>query len=236
MTETNPNEELRWRLELLRTKLEEGKIHFAAHLAEDVERSLGAVRYGIDGKIDLETVDGRVRSLALAVAGLQQREDAKNAISLRDISGAYFEAIDASFGKLAKDINEKGYNPNQAARAISESEVSVEELTSNIPKFIDDLERFWSSASESSTYHIQDIPGLKAVYGGDLFPSYTRNIASAIGLYTDTIVLSDPFWQSRHIFENASNKQRTYYLIKHALNVLTYKELATLMLQRRLLS
>lgn len=226
MDQEDRDEELRWRLELLRTKLEEEKIKFAAHLAGDVEKSLKAVRYGADGKIDLSTVDARVRSMSLAVAGLQQREDAKNAISLQDISSTYFGAIEANFGELAKDASERGFNVNEAAHAISETADAVEHFTSKLPDFLSGLEEFWTGVSESSDYHIQDSDGLKAVYGGDLFPSYTRNIASAIGLYTDTIIFSDPFWNSRHIFQNASKKQQTYYLIKHALNVLRYKDLA----------
>lgn len=226
MDQLDRDEELRWRLELLRVKLGEGKIKFAAHLADDVEKSLTAVRYGADGKIDLSTVDARVRSMSLAVAGLQHREDAKNAISLQDIANTYFGAIEANFGELAKDAEERGFNVNEAAHAISETTDAVEEFTSKLPDFLGGLEDFWTGVAQSSDYHIQDINGLKAVYGGDLFPSYTRNIASAIGLYTDTIVLSDPFWNSRHIFQNASKEQQAYYLIKHALNVLRYKDLA----------
>src|SRR5690606_5901009 len=158
--------------------------------------------------------------------GLQHREDAKNAISLQDVANTYFGAIEANFGELAKDAEERGFNVNEAAHAISETTDAVEEFTSKLPDFLGGLEDFWTGVAQSSDYHIQDINGLKAVYGGDLFPSYTRNIASAIGLYTDTIVLSDPFWNSRHIFQNASKKQQAYYLIKHALNVLRYKDLA----------
>lgn len=226
MDQEDRDEELRWRLDLLRIKLDEGSIKFAAHLADDVEQSLTAVRYGPDGKIDLNTVDARVRALSLAVAGLQQRDDAKNAISLQDISNTYFDAIDANFGELAKKVIERGFSINEAAHAISETAEAVEKFTSSLPEFLGGLEDFWNGVSDASDYHIQDIGGLKAVYGGDLFPSYTQNIASAICLYTDTIILSDPFWNSRLIFQKASKKQQAHYLIKHALNVLQYKELA----------
>ncbi len=221
------DEELRWRLGLLRTKLEEGKIKFAAHLADEIQQSLGAIRYGTDGKIDLSTVDARVRSLSLAVAGLQQREDAKKAISLQEISRNYFDAIENNFGDLAQKAKELDFNANDAAHAVSQTTEQVEFISSRVPDILEYLENFWTNVSLSSDYHIQDIDGLKAVYGGDLFPSYTNNIASAVGLYTDTVILSDPFLNSRHIFQNASKKQKTYYLIKHALNVLRYKDLAT---------
>jgi hypothetical protein len=61
-------------LEILREQLEAGRIHFAPHLVEETKKSLMAVRYGADGEIDLETVDGRVRSMALAVTAMQGRD------------------------------------------------------------------------------------------------------------------------------------------------------------------
>lgn len=47
-----------------------------------VIESLQAVRYGPDGKIDLDTVDGLVRALALTVEHIKYREESKNAIVL----------------------------------------------------------------------------------------------------------------------------------------------------------
>jgi hypothetical protein len=45
-------------------------------------------------------------------------------------------------------------------------------------------------------------------------------------LYVDTIILPDPFVRSRVIFKEADDKTKIYYLIKHAMNILQYKELA----------
>lgn len=67
---------------------------------------------------------------------------------------------------------------------------------------------------------------LKGVFGGDLFPSHSENIASKCGIYTDTLILPDPFLRSKHLFELGSPERQAYYLIKHALNLLQYKELA----------
>ena len=70
-TEENEKQEyeerLRWRLNLLKLKFEEGKINIAEHLAEDFKSSLGSVRVNADGEIDLSTVDGRIRSMALVL-------------------------------------------------------------------------------------------------------------------------------------------------------------------------
>ena len=58
------DDDLRWRLDLLKKALDDGKISVAPHLAEGVKSSLNAVQLGPDGLIDLSTVDGRIRSMA----------------------------------------------------------------------------------------------------------------------------------------------------------------------------
>ena len=219
-------EELRWRLEVLKTKFDEGKIHIAEHLIDDFKKSLNAVHYGLDGKIDLKTVDGRVRSMALLANFMQNREDKKNKISLVDISNMYFELITKNFDFYKKEADKKGCNASQFADAVSKIPHFVSDMAPKIPEFIEALREFWEAVTDSSHFHIQDLSGSKAIYGGSLFPTYTKNIASAVGLYTDTIVLSDPFWSSRHIFEYGTQEEQVYYLIKHAINLLHYKELA----------
>jgi hypothetical protein len=73
---------------------------------------------------------------------------------------------------------------------------------------------------------VNQVQGSKAVSGGDLFPSYTANIASATALYIDTIVLSDPLWNNRQVFASAPKERQTYFLVKHALNAWQYRDLA----------
>lgn len=220
------DEELRWRLDVLKAMFDEGKIHIAQHLAEQFEKSLLAVRRGSDGKIDLSTVDSRVRSMAMAAAFAHNREEQKNAISLSDISNHYFEAIERNFKFLIDAAAEKGYDPDQFAQAVSNNAQAVDDLATQIPGFIEALGEYWKGVTDAAHYHIQDLQGSKAVYGGDLFPSYAANIASATGLYIDTIVLSDPFWNSRQVFASASKERQTYFLVKHALNAWQYRDLA----------
>lgn len=220
------DEELRWRLEVLKAQLDSGKIYIAEHIAEDLKRSMSAVRYGPDGKIDLSTVDGRVRSLSLATAFFHQREETKKSVSLIDISRTYFEFVEKNFGFLAKQAEEKGYDAANFATAIADIPSAVEELSVSGSRFVEALGEFWDTVGDSSHYHLQDLTASKAVFGGDLFPSYQTNIASSVGLYMDTIVLSDPFWNSRHIFEHGSARQKAFYIAKHAVNVLKYRDLA----------
>ncbi|TIQ71507.1 MAG: hypothetical protein E5X64_40225, partial [Mesorhizobium sp.] len=144
---------------------------------------MSAVRYGPDGKIDLSTVDGRVRSLSLATAFFHQREETKKSVSLIDISRTYFEFVEKNFGFLAKQAEEKGYDAANFATAIADIPSAVEELSVSGSRFVEALGEFWDTVGDSSHYHLQDLTASKAVFGGDLFPSYQTNIASSVGLY-----------------------------------------------------
>lgn len=230
MTENDQSEYeagLRWRLEVLKAKLEAGEIVIAEHLAEDFEKSLKAVKYQADGQIDLGTVDGRIRSMALAAAMAHNRQAEKDAVSLTDISNIYFEVIEKNFGTFRDEAKRKGLDAHQFATLVSRNSPSVGEIAPIIPEFLELLEQFWTDATDASHYHIQDLTASKAVYGGDLFPSYQQNLASTVGLYIETIVLSDPFWNSRHILRSLSDEERTYYIVKHSINLLNYRDLAT---------
>jgi hypothetical protein len=216
---------LRERLKILRDQLEHGKVKFAPGL--QVVESLKAVRYGLDGEVDLDTVDGLVRSLALAIEHKHQREELKSQISLAEIQNQYFGFIEANFGHFHKVMLERGLSPHDAGVALSQSEDTIKVLTGSLPDFLNSLAMFWEGVGEAGQIHLEDLHhALKGVFGGDLFPSSSENIASKCGLYTDTLVLPCPFMRSRELFERWDSKQQAYYLVKHALNLLQYKELA----------
>ena len=94
--EAEYEERLRRRLKILQEQFEEGKIRIAQGI--DVEESLLAVKYGPDGEIDLNTVDGLVRSMALAVTSMHDREELKKEASLSEIQNMYFNFIESNFG------------------------------------------------------------------------------------------------------------------------------------------
>lgn len=58
------------RVFLLRTRLDEGKLHIAAHLVDCFRESLMAIRLRPDGLVDPATVDGRIRAMTLAIRAL----------------------------------------------------------------------------------------------------------------------------------------------------------------------
>ena len=223
--EVEYEQRLRRRLKILQEQFKEGKIRIAEGL--DVEKSLLAVRVGPDGEVDLDTVDGLVRSMALAVTAMHDREELKKEASLSEIQNMYFTFIEHNFGHFYEMMIKQGLTPHDAGIALSRNEKTIDEITKNLDEFLGVIEQFWESVGEIAHIHVEDMHGnIKGIFGGDLFPSHDENIASKCGIYTDTIVLPDPFLRSKHIFANYPKDRQAYYFIKHALNILQYKDLA----------
>jgi hypothetical protein len=216
---------LRRRLEILKKQFEAGKIRIAEGL--QVVESLKRVRYAPDGTVDLTTVDGSVRSMALAVEAMHDREEMKKSASLAEIQTTYFEFLEKNFGRFYKIMTARGLTPHDAGLAASRNPETISELIQNLKEFLQTIEEFWSSAGPIAIAHVEDMrESLKGVFGGDLFPSAEENIASKCSLYTDTLVLPDPYLRSKHMFERLEDAKKAYYLVKHALNLLQYRELA----------
>lgn len=220
-------ERVKRRVLILRDKLKEGKIHIAEHLREKVEASLLKARFDKNGEPDLDTIDGFVRSMALMAEHMDHREKMKSAISLRQIQEGYFNRIEGNFNHFYQMMIEANANPHQLAQVIAYGKHDIDYLNEPIESLLKDLEEFWELTAESGYIHLEDDnDSIKAVFGGDLFPANNENIASKCGIYTDTIILPCPFIRSRHMFKIWDKNQRVYFLLKHALNILQYKELA----------
>ena len=195
--------------------------------AVNFEESFRKIRFDKDGDPILETVDGRIRSLALVIEQVDHRDKMKSAISLQQIQEGYFNRIEGNFNHFYKIMLENNVSPHQVANVIAYGKQSIDHLDEVIIPILKDLEKYWELVAESGYLHLEDdYDSIKAVFGGDLFPSNEENIASKCGIYTDTIILPCPFIRSRHMFDVWNKEQRVYYLLKHALNILQYKELA----------
>lgn len=220
-------ERVKSRVLILKDLMEQGKIKFAESMRDGLEESFSKARFDENGEPDLTTIDGRIRSIALAAEHFDHRDKMKSAISLQQIQERYFEIITGNFNHFYEIMIDRNVSPHQVANAIAYGNQSIEHLNEVIEPIINDLEEFWEIVSESGYLHLEDdYNSIKAVFGGDLFPSNEENIASKCGIYTDTIILPCPFIRSRHMFAIWTKEQRVYYLLKHALNILQYKELA----------
>ncbi|MGH8127930.1 MAG: hypothetical protein ACRETC_06115 [Gammaproteobacteria bacterium] len=216
---------LQRRLKILKNKFEASQVHIAEGL--EVIESLKRVRYTADGSVDLSTVDGLVRSMALAVEAMHDREEMKKSASLAEIQTAYYQFLEQNFGKFFNAMVERKLTPHDVGMSLSRIPSAVEELIRNLPGFLQVVDEFWASAGPIAIAHVEDQrDSLKGVFGGDLFPSPYENIASKCSLYTDTLVLPDPFLRSKQLFEQFSDEKKVYYMVKHALNLLQYRDLA----------
>lgn len=217
--------ELRRRLHLLKERLAEGKVVIAEHLEAEFRESLGRVQYGIDGEIDLSTVDGRIRSMAMAIAMMQHRNEMKSAASLVDIQNAYYDRITPMFEGVYELMVRHKENPQSISWVLSQDEYYIEQNYRLIEPFLAELTDFWQAMADPVRYHLQDLNALKGVFGGDLFPSYERNIASSTGLYLDTIILTDPFMNTRDLFSRWPKKEAVRMFLKHGLQLMNYRQL-----------
>jgi len=91
---------LQRRLQILKKQFDAGKVHIAEEF--QVIGSLKRVRYAADGTVDLSTVDGLVRSMALAVETMHDREEMKDSASLAKIQTEYFDFLEKNFGHFFK--------------------------------------------------------------------------------------------------------------------------------------
>ena len=219
-------QEMQRRLRKLKDAFESGAVQFAPAVAKGFKKSLDRVRYKADGDIDLDTVDARVRVLALSVTVMSDREEVKKHNPLREIQRAYFDYVERNFGEYHKAMTARGLTPHQAGTIAGRSAEAREHFKTVAPKIFESIKQIWTYVNDPCRYHLEDLHCLKGVFGGDILPSYTHNIASSCGLYLDTILLPDPFLKIGPLFERWNDRDRAYYFIKHAMILLNYKELA----------
>jgi hypothetical protein len=220
-------ERVKRRVLILRDLMQQGKIHFAESIRKQVEKSFLRARFDKNGEPDLSTIDGFIRSTALMVEHINHRTKLKDAISLMEIQCNYFSIIDDNFSHFYKAMIDKKSSPHQIANYIAYHTNDIENLNEAINPLLENIQNYWDMVAESGYMHLEDdYKSIKAVFGGDLFPQHNENIASKCGLYTDTIVLPCPFMRAKGLFERWGKQDRVFYLLKLALNILQYKDLA----------
>jgi hypothetical protein len=215
------------RVFLLKEQIESGKMHLAPHLADDFMRSWTAVRLRPDGLVDPNSIDGRIRAATLAIWGMKQREEAKEAVSLAQIQDTYFSFLFDQLGWLYEQMVKAGATPEQAAIGMAQDPKFVKQTVSIIPEIAEQLKEFWQSVSDAGAYHLQDGRQLKATFAGDLFPSYRENPVSTAGLYIDTIILPCPIMRTAPLLKAMPAQEFTEMTVEHTLTAMSYREVAT---------
>ncbi|MEJ1338578.1 MAG: hypothetical protein RPU64_16745 [Candidatus Sedimenticola sp. (ex Thyasira tokunagai)] len=219
-------EELHRRVELLQEKLKEGKIKFAPHLIDGFWESMEKVKILPDGMIDPETVDGRIRSLCMFIAYENNRQEWKDAVSLKEIQEGYFQRVNHAFGQLFEMMTEANADPYKFAGWFSSEQSRVKDCLPVIDEFLEETKDFWENISDPTWIHLEDSFDSKAVFTGELFPDGSSNVASSTGLYFDTTILPDPFLKISPMIQFMSDDEKCYEIVRLALQVLSYKSLA----------
>ena len=206
----------------LHEQIKSGRIKFAKGLP--VFKSLAQIKYFPNGDVDPGSVDGVIRSLIKATVFLHQREELKQT-SLYQIQELYFEFLEKNFMGPYELMIKTSSTPHMVAAFISEKKPDiVKDISDRASEIKELIKKFWDAMGPSVEAHLQDMRGLKSVYGGDIFPPYNQGILSRTGLYVDTIVLPDPVSRGLQFFGSMLSEQAVYYLIKHALSALSLKD------------
>lgn len=160
------------------------------------------------------------------LARIRSESGARHNASIKDIQSDYFDILDQFVGNLFKKMLEWGSNPHQVGLLFISNEKDTRRYLPVVEKYIELADEFWEGRASTLEAEVRSINCLKSIFGGDIFPSYVRNIASSVGLYVDTLVLPDPLFQFKKLRDFTKPDRLLYYVVKHALNALRYRELA----------
>ncbi|WP_330983827.1 MULTISPECIES: hypothetical protein [Enterobacterales] len=214
------------RVFLIKRELEAGTLKIAAHLANGLAESLRKIKLRPDGKVEPQTVDGRIRAMGVAVRHFAERNQIKDKFSIHGLQEAYFRILFDNFGEYYQLISKKGALPYQVADFLCKKDECVDELDGCFEEFYKEILEFWSTAAEIGIIHLQDGTQLKANFSGDLFPSYSKNSVSIAGLYVDTIILPCPILRVGRLHNHATKSEFCRLFFKHVLTCMTYKDIA----------
>jgi len=213
---------LQQRLLRLVADVKAGKVKFRK--GSNAAESLLKLRFRANGDIDLTSVDGIVRAMALALEGVKIENLLKD-YPLHRIQAEYFALVTALYGNLYDEAIRRKLDFHEAAATLAASPENVKAWIDNKDKERKLINAFWEEFGALVHLHLTRLRSLKAVFGGDISPSYTRSIATTAGLYIDTMILPDPLLKTINSFQGMDEKNRFYYTVKHALNILSYRDL-----------
>lgn len=211
------------RVFLVNKKINEGKINVPTHLIGEFRRSLSKIKLDNNGFVIPETVDGIIRSSALAIKMVEERESIKKRYSISDIQEAYFNHLDAYFGELYAMMTQAGAEPYAASEVFSKQPEFVSSISKALPDIFSFFKEFWSNCGDVGTYHLQDNEQLKSSFSGDIFPNYHENPISIAGLYIDTVILPCPVLKIARMYGIHPEIDVIKLLIKHVLTAMTYR-------------
>lgn len=214
------------RFKVLQAKIDQDKFHVAPHLRRDFEESLARVKFLSDGLIDESTVDGRIRSTLVAIAYQVERQEWKEAVSLKQIQQAYFDRLTNTFGEPFTLMRKADGDPYRFSAWFASDDARVKESLPVTTEFVDEICEFWEQISDPVWIHLEDSSEVKAVFAGELFPDGRSNIVGSTGIYFDTTILPDPFLKIAPLLPHMKESERVGEVLRLGLQVMAYRDLA----------
>ncbi len=142
-------------------------------------------------------------------------------MSLDKIHQEYFEIVEDNVGNIYQELPK---DPFEGAELYASNNTGKFIFTI-LPKLLEDVSEFWQKNGEKVKQEIRTTPGLKTSYSGDIFPYQCDQMISRIGLYVDTVLLTDPLIKVMSFPDGfMTDRNRVYYIIKYVINVLNIKD------------
>ena len=150
-----------------------------------------------------------------------------NSARIREIQAEYFEIVDLFFGKPFSEMKKNNVSAVAVAEQLAGRDRLVQAFRHEGEKFAESIREFWEEVGSDVDVYVEKLAALKGFFGGDIAPLHSRNIATSVGLYMDTILLPDPLLKLGDFAGQVDPKELLFLTAKHALNIMGYRELAT---------
>lgn len=157
---------------------------------------------------------------------MADREEWKDAVSLKQIQEAYFERLANMFGQSYDLMREASADPYRFAAWFASDSTRVRENLQTIDEFVEGTREFWENIADPTWIHLEDSEDTKAVFTGEIFPDGHSNVVSSTGIYFDTTVLPDPFLKIAPVLSHMNEAERVEEVMRLGLQAMAYRDLA----------
>lgn len=146
---------------------------------------------------------------------------------IRAIQQKYLDTLHRLFGHLYGEMKKHELSPAQIASDVASRPSIVNAIAMEAEEIVGTFEDFWRTYSATVEAYLQNSQAMKSYFGGDISPTLEKEELSAVLLYTDTLVVQCPILRLKTLIGLTPYKELTRLLVKHALGVMRFGELAT---------
>jgi hypothetical protein len=136
----------------------------------------------------------------------------------------YFDLLSTEFDHLANESVKHGIDADEVARQFLRDTKLREGFNKFIVSHISaKIIDFWNKNNRIVRSELTKLPGLKAKFGGDIGPQNRDQLFQRLGVYYDSIIVSDPLL--RTVTTQYPQKWEDYYLIKYGINLVLNRDI-----------